>query len=315
MRNVTAAVLCVFPVLASCAVHPLPDDVTRDTTPGIVHKIQCEAREALNHLSEEIFLQSGDQATREMATAIEADRLKVTDIFANGSKYHPVLLKDDLALLKAYTLSAVTFDFNFTISETNDNSAGGDFRLPVVGGLFTLGASSEAKLQRQNVRKFQITNSFFELHDIDPANCAIVTARSGNVVYPIEGRIGIEEVFRSFIVLDSGAGSTGKPGSASLFTDTLTFTTTLTASLGPKITLNPSLKEVFKVADASGTLSATRVDAHQVAIAIARGSPFVSVEEARKGAKIVSRAIADQNRVDFFFNGYRAPLSLGSPLP
>ena len=40
----------IVPFLAGCAIHPLPDDVTRETTHSIVQKIRCEAqRGVLDH--------------------------------------------------------------------------------------------------------------------------------------------------------------------------------------------------------------------------------------------------------------------------
>ena len=304
MRFIAVPVLLSL-ICAGCAVHPLPEDVTRDTTSAIVKKIQCEAREALDDITIDILNQYGDAEAKSLVPRIAEGSLKVSDMFSPKYPHRFVVAKEGRDLLLAYTLTAVTFDFNFTISETNDNSAGVDFRLPTLNGVFSLGASAEAKLQRQNIRKFQITNSFFELHDMDPSSCVDVTARSGNIVYPITGKIGLEEVFRTFVDLDRGAGSTKQADSVHLFTDTLTFTTTLTASVNPKITLNPSTRELLRLADASGTFSENRVDAHQVAIALARGKRFVSIDDARRSAKIASRVIADQNRVDFFFNGFR----------
>ena len=37
----------IMPILAGCAIHPLPDDVTRETTHSIVQKIRCEAQRAV----------------------------------------------------------------------------------------------------------------------------------------------------------------------------------------------------------------------------------------------------------------------------
>lgn len=304
----------VFLLLTGCSTRPLPEDVTRETTTAIVQKIQCEAREALDHISEAMFLRSPDTDTQRLADLVATGSVRVPDLFAPGARVHPLLTKADEQLALDYTLSAVTFDFKFTISETNDNGGNADFRLPVVGGVFTLGLSAGGKLQRQNVRKFQITNSFFELHDIEPAACRGIVAKVGNVIYPITGRIGLEEVFLTFLELDSGAGTTKVPDNAHLFTDTLTFTTTLSASAAPKITLDPVAMREFRVADAYGSLSAERVDVHEVAIALAKGPRFLSVDAARRGAKVQSRIIANQNRVDFFFNGYgSAPLGTLPP--
>src|SRR5262245_54767457 len=48
MRAVHRAVIaCLAPILASCSIHPLIDDVTRTTTYDIVEKIRCEAQRAV----------------------------------------------------------------------------------------------------------------------------------------------------------------------------------------------------------------------------------------------------------------------------
>lgn len=48
MRAVHRIVIaCLAPILASCSIHPLIDDVTRTTTYDIVEKIRCEAQRAV----------------------------------------------------------------------------------------------------------------------------------------------------------------------------------------------------------------------------------------------------------------------------
>src|SRR5262245_6274649 len=48
MRAVHRTVIaCLAPILASCSIHPLIDDVTRTTTYDIVEKIRCEAQQAV----------------------------------------------------------------------------------------------------------------------------------------------------------------------------------------------------------------------------------------------------------------------------
>src|SRR5690242_6912140 len=48
MRTIAAIVVSCLPVtLLSCSIHPLPDDVTRHSTYGIVQQVRCEARRAI----------------------------------------------------------------------------------------------------------------------------------------------------------------------------------------------------------------------------------------------------------------------------
>jgi hypothetical protein len=51
-RSVTRATsvlvfAAILPLMAGCAIHPLPDDVTRETTHSIVQKIRCEAKRGI----------------------------------------------------------------------------------------------------------------------------------------------------------------------------------------------------------------------------------------------------------------------------
>jgi hypothetical protein len=176
-----------------------------------------------------------------------------------------------------------------------------DFNLPLTNGLFSLGAANAgAKFDRKSERKFEITNSFEELHLLPHQDCANAAAKIGNIVYPITGKIGLEEVFETFIKMDHGVGITTK-GATSNFSDTLTFTTTLSAGVTPKITLNPIPRHVFQVADTSIALTEMRTDQHQVAINLAKGSPLKSIEQARSDAKTISKAIATQRRTEDLF--------------
>jgi hypothetical protein len=196
-------------------------------------------------------------------------------------------------------LTAVTFDFAFTITEENDNQAAADFRLPVGNGTFTLDTKAGAKFQRKAQRKFMITNSFYELHRLDRTRCANIVARAGNIIYPITGKIGLKEVFQTFVRLDSSVG--GKPGGASQFNDNLTFTTTLHAGANPKIALDPIADRRFRLASANIDLNASREDEHQVVVNLAKGDVLKGFDRARLDAKAQSKIVAELRRTDSFF--------------
>ena len=298
-RSVAFAGLCAV-FVAGCAIHPLPEDVTRDTTYDIVQKIRCEGREALDEISVQLLRTSTDPRTLALADRVEAGELSVIDVFERHRR-QLVLDRDVLALFASYTLTAVTFDFAFTISEDNDNQASADFRWPVVNGTFTLNAKAGAKLQRKAQRKFMITNSFYELHRLDRARCANIVARSGNIIYPITGKIGLKEVFQTFVRLDSSSDLGVRPGTTSEFNDNLTFTTTLSAGANPKITLDPIADRRFRLASANLNVNAQRVDDHQVVINLAKGDILKGFDRARLDAKARSKVIAELRRTDSFF--------------
>jgi hypothetical protein len=311
MRQSTALVsICAF-LLAGCAIHPLPENVTRDTTYDIVQKIRCEGREALDNISLRLLRKFTDRRTLDLADRIEAGELTTAEVLLNPKyRRNLVLDKETWDLFLAYTLSAVTFDFDFQISEDNNNQANANFTAPVTNGTFTLGANAGADLNRKSERKFEITNSFAELHTLDRGYCENIAARIGNIVYPITGKIGLEEVFETFVNLDSRIGVT-PPAPAQGFSDKLTFLTTLSAGATPKIALTPIPDSRFRLADASATLSATRTDQHEVTIAIAKGALLTPaaialldqrvLNKGRLDAKSKSKDIADQRRMEDIF--------------
>jgi hypothetical protein len=302
-RSTVLASVCAF-LLAGCAVHPLPENVTRDTTYDIVQKIRCEGREALDAISVRLLRTSPDPTVLAFADRVEAGTLTVIDLFEPKGPYigllNQVLPKWVLELFKTYTTSAVTFDFDFMITENNHNGAIADFRMPIVAGLFSLGAHAGANFDRQSHRKFQIVNSFYELHHLSRDYCSNIVARIGNFAYPITGKIGLEEVFSTFVDLDSNVEG-GIAGDAHRFSDQLTFTTTVSADVTPSIVLDPLPTRAFRLADASYTASAFRQDQHGVTIAVAKGQYITSLDQARADAKKRSKDIADQIRTEDFF--------------
>jgi hypothetical protein len=311
MDRSTALIFVAAFLLGGCAIHPLPENVTRDTTYDIVQKIRCEGREALDNISIRLFRRSTDQRTLDLADRVAAGELTVPEVFFVPKYRRNLFLdKETTELFLAYTLSAVTFDFDFQITEDNNNMANANFTLPMVNGIFTLAANAGAELNRKSERKFQITNSFAELHTLDRRYCESIAARIGNIVYPITGKIGLEEVFETFVNLDSRIGVTPTDPAKS-FSDQLTFTTTLNAGATPKIALNPVADNRFRLADASATLSASRTDEHEVTIAIARGAVLTPaaialfepkiLNKARVDAKTQSKFIADQRRMEDVF--------------
>jgi hypothetical protein len=296
------ALACAF-FVAGCASHPLPEDVTRETTVQIVRKIQCEGRQALDNISVDLIRKSSDYPPLlELADRVEAGELTVIELMRNP-KYRSArqhLPQNAQTLFQAYTMTAATFDFDFLITETRNQHAHASWNWPFTHGLGTLGGvNAGAKLERQTDRKFMITKSFFELHKQKRfEDCEAIMARVGHVVYPITGIIGLEELFRTFVTLDSAGGQ----GDAThKFSDAFVFTTTLSSGVTPKIALNAGPINDIRLAEASLDFSASRVDVHKVTISLARGDSIKSVEEAQFIAKRKSRIIAEDRRTEDLF--------------
>lgn len=305
-------------VLAGCAIHPLPGDVTRDTTYQIVKKIQCEAREALDVLAVSVLRESHRPELQDLADKIEKQTFFVRQFL--DPEYRGVLTLDRSVgtVFLVFTLSAIVLDFDFSITETNDNTIDTNFRLPITGGLFTLGLKGGKKLVRKNQRTFQSGVTFYSLHQeaYDPVNCSIA-ATHGNIVYPITGKIGLEEVFDTFLKLSRDEISAeAQQLTSKKFNDKLTFTTTLSATATPKVALDAEPARVFRLLNATGTFGETRADVHQVSINLAKGDifklpPLVAKNWNKKVNPVRVKALekayrdTDEARVDSFVRQQR----------
>lgn len=313
MRTIKCvAVVGLALLLAGCAIHPLPEDVTRETTFLIVQKIRCEARDALKNISLRVLRESDSAALRALLLRVEQGELRITDLFERPeyNRLVPPNIKDRFI---GFYLSAVAMDFTFDITETNTNSADANFRNPFNLGVFTLGVAAGNTLSRQNDRQFKVADTFLELYEkLQPEYCAAIAAGGGNFIYPITGKIGMEEVFDTYIRLNDVSSEPNSPGDIKSFTDKLSFTTTFDVSAAPKIELSPIADQRFRLANASATLKAQRKDAHKVTIAVTTGPRLLSLTEARKFSGIATRrsatvakrsalrALEDRRTDDFF---------------
>lgn len=292
MLPLKLAMLSLGLVAGGCSTRPLPEDSAGDTTVAIVQKIKCESRDALDEITTGLLRRYGDATAVRLADQIDRNEISAVEVI-NPPYFGTYVIKPlGVLLFKTYTLSAITFDFNLVMNEENDNAFDADFRMPLLTGLFTVGANAGVKLGRRNNRKFQVTTTFYELHRLSREACALVEARTANIGYPITGRIGLREVFETFVNIDSGGGLSAR------FTDTIRFTTTLTGGATPKIAVDPVSDRRFRLAGASATFKATRSDEHEVAIALARGPVVASFARSQLDAKIESKAIADELRIE-----------------
>jgi hypothetical protein len=209
--------------LCGCSIHPIPDDVTRISTAQIVYKIRCEARAAV------------------------LKHLGKRDEYANGG---------------------IGYDFSFTMTENNNIGAGASLEFPFIskfGGFSTDLAAGRDK-KRETERKFIVVETFEELERHGQRkgreNACPKNDRE-NWMYPIAGRIGLDEVVATFFALDTGGTDLRS------FSDQVSFTTTIGGSIKPRVELNP-LAGQLRVTDVSGSLAANRTDAHKVKIVLAQ---------------------------------------------
>lgn len=283
--------MCVrpFPVLAAslllcnCAIHPVPEDVTGVNTYHIVRQIRCETREAaakfvlreLKRLGSDHEDQAADTIAQSLVGQYEANPELIStftpDLFP-GPKYAQVR-----NFYRVIYSAAIAYNFDLTMTEQNNVGTIVNLFGPWTPN-FMLGLTADANRSRSNERSFTITDTFSEL--LKGLNTPVRGKRycdgqiaQSNYIYPIAGRIGVDELVMTFFELvflgglsadKANPGAIGPPTIA----DKLTFTTTIDGSASPKVLFSP-VGTGFQVSDASITGMASRTDAHQVSVGLA----------------------------------------------
>jgi hypothetical protein len=269
--------------LSNCAIHPVPQDVTGVTTYQIVRQIRCETRAAaialvikeLRRLGTDNEEQAANPIARHVVARYEADPESISsfspNLFPNEAKY-----VQDRNFYNVIYSAAIAYNFDLTMSEENDLGTVLDFLGPWTPK-FTLAASANANRGRSNERTFTVTDTFGTL--LTQLNTPVRGKRycdgqivGPNYIYPIAGRIGVDETVTTFFELALfGSLAPAKAGGAPTIADKLTFTTTIDGSTTPKATFTPVGKG-FQFMDASLTGLARRMDMHQVTVGLALGA-------------------------------------------
>jgi len=288
------AALAAVLLLANCAIHPVPEDVTGVTTYEIARQIRCETREAakdrvlteIRSLAMGSPYQAGDLRAQQLLARYDGDGEDISTfrpgLFA-GPDYARV--RDYLTMIYS---TAVAYSFDLTGDETNNLGTTVDLLGPWASK-FTLGITADANRERQNERVFTLTDTLGGLlmnlstpqHGVP--YCGNAQLVSANYIYPIAGKIGVDKTVRTFFELNSfttlastdGGSKSGNVAQTSpTFTDKLTFTTTLDFMGTPKVTFTPAGKR-FQFMDASLTGTLKRMDTHKVYVALALQPPGV----------------------------------------
>ncbi|UPK36605.1 hypothetical protein IVB18_04270 [Bradyrhizobium sp. 186] len=277
-------------LLSNCAIHPVPEDVTGVNTYHIARQIRCETREAaLQFLLRELRRLATDHEdqlavpiARQVLDEYEANPdsiSKFTPERFRGPKYEQVR-----NFYRVIYSTAIAYNFDLTMTENNDLGTTINLLGPWARK-FTLGVTGDVNRARTNERSFTVTDTFGDL--LMTVNTPVRGRRycdgqivQANYVYPIAGHIGVDELVMTFFQLvylgglsvkDGDPGAIGPPTIA----DKLTFTTTIDATLTPKIIFTP-VGAGFQLADASVTGSATRTDTHKVTVGLALDKEVVA---------------------------------------
>lgn len=265
-----ACLLTLVSALGACAIHPLPEDVTGVKTATIVHKIRCEARDAV------------------IQARIDYVRQRFPDVVDLATLRHRLSLlsaKDPIITnLNYFNNTGIVYSFSLDGTAMDSASVSADLIQPLtlgLGGSATLSPSASNALTRENNRTFTISDNFGKL--VAPANdnyCSANGSSSPDYEYPIVGRVGVDEMVKTFIeltlrdLLAPKQDATAVPPAPNTpapiaMVDTLTFTTTLSAGLTTKVAFTPGTGHNWHLMDAMLPLTVSRMDKHQVIIGLA----------------------------------------------
>jgi hypothetical protein len=250
--------------ICACAIHPLPEDVTGVKTTQIVHRIRCEAAEAVLAAARKIEKETTEKPWR---AATKQTRLKILS---------------SIGIVLSFTLTGDEMD--------NVSSASATFTKPLSNGTFSFNPSVADTLDRLNIRTFTVVDNFEHLvktYETSGGRACETEPRGPNYQYPIVGTIGVAEMIDTFVTLSvyTDLGKEQQPdkdapslamNTAPTLVDSITFTTNLTAGVTPTWMLMP-VGKALQLTNASINLGVARKDTHQVIVGLALPGPVSSL--------------------------------------
>lgn len=274
--------LSISCLLSSCAVHPVVHDMTRYYAPEIVRKVRCEARQAIaDKIAAWLIDNKDDKYGVEISEKIRDRKIKLSSI--DWKKLDP----RDYAYIEYFFPTAIAYNFNLDITESNDASVDLNFLAAVTKGTVSIPIKSGVDRSRNNVQTFTIADKFgYLLKDLPEYYCDPHEVPPGffsthsNYVYPIAGKIGVDAMVDDFVDLTLFGALAGEKGeSKPAMAYAQQFTTKVYGDVSPKITIVSSAS--FK----DGTLgfSNFREDKHKIVVGF---SLAVSPQFAREDEKV-----------------------------
>ena len=220
-------------IVAACAIHPLPEDVTGIPTNEIVQKIRCEARSAVRDNLNNARRQNLSDVAIAYNFSFDMTEINNLDPVANLSKtMHRGMFTANASgnfdrtreNIRTFT---ITDSFVELLTKVKDEDCRGlaegkNYLYPITG----------------DIGIYEMIDTFIKLtHE--------------NLAAP------------------SGGSGPGPSGDAPTLGDKITFTTKFQGSITPKVTLTP-VGNALQIADASLGITSTRTDAHQVIVSLAK---------------------------------------------
>lgn len=268
--------------LCGCAIRPVPEDVATSNmkhidTVSIVRQIRCEIRDSLKAFALGSMKRRDPGYAKKIADSPRGFiGMRVSDF--------PLGIRDGI---EKYDQGAIVYEFTFDM--TVSNTTGIDTTLSNKHALRTFGVGVKAKndLSRQNIRAFQYSDVFWNLLTEDDEGFCSRPVTS-NHQYPISGRLNLDEVVGTFLNLNEFGklGGTEKAPNLPTLVDKMLFTTTVSGSLSPALTIAPAAG--FTLGGPGFELSGKRVDIHKLTLALSL--PDDTAKPSAKANSAIKRA-------------------------
>ena len=314
-------------ILGGCAIHPVQRDVTGFRSVDIVDRIRCESRLAIQDKAIAMLREYGQQTHKPQPIAMAADLEQHRGLVWNLDPR--TLDRNERIFFNRYIETAIAYDFTFDIAETNKvDPALSPFGL-ITGGTVGVNLFGGNDLTRESTRRFALSENFGEVLSNEKLPCQ-ESYLPPNFQYPISGKIGMEELIDTFIDLNQDKDLATLDSGASVFADTLLFTTVLSGSVQPHVEIAAVGTRWGLASPTNITASASRSDAHKLIVGLSMGAlsktaaahfvpgapfaPTVSSAAAAgsspKGANraMAREAIARQHQYDFYDHFSTLPL-------
>ncbi|UFW51217.1 MULTISPECIES: hypothetical protein [Bradyrhizobium] len=279
-----ACIATVF--LAGCSLHPVQQDVTGVRTSELVQYIRCESRLAIQDKAIALFRKE------DLANPL------IDELSALRGRQWPSNLRTRLngieqVIYDRYIRTGIAYDFSFDITEDNGASGVLDPVKLFTNGAAGLGLSASGDFRRENLRHFVVSETAEDLLENGQLECGpSYDYKSSNYTYPIAGKIGIDELVSTFFEINEIKNLSPDKTSATIFADTLTFTTTITGSASPHVIVAPSGNRWGLASAASLGISGSRVDKHALIIGLSLDTMKRTASRQTAAAAIVAPGLA-----------------------
>lgn len=286
-------------MLSACATRPVTEGVTGMNSYWIAQAARCEIRDSIiNLVSEALAADGRPDFARHLArrdTGEDADieeSRRFEDFLTKGI---PAIKNPEISgALARYSQTIVAYEFDFNITQGSGVSAGADLLGTITRGTVTTPIGAAFEGQRNTSRNFKLIDLFGQMLTDRPTirECNFLrrppnARRIPNGVYPMAGTLNLREIIDTFISLTQSANLVGNfidKRDVPTFSETMTFTTTLSAGFNPTLKMEP-LKRGLEVEKAGINLTTRRQDVHKLTLTFtlpAQGGATVTRQRAEQ---------------------------------